>query len=132
MSWINDLDACASAGIISFDAPAYIKGVKPRYVGNPDFAQLPDYLPPMPQQMQQPVKDEFTRSDDPHNNPKWKKVLFGTVIGGALAAGIFALSKGKAKLKNFKFTEFLKNNKVVDFFKSIPTKVKNLFNKIKP
>lgn len=131
MSWINDLDACASAGIISFDAPAYVRGVQPRYYGNPDFAQLPDFLPPAPQ----PKKDEFSKSTDPHHNPTWKKVLFGTVVASALAAGIYAISKGKINLKNIKMPDFLKNikvpdwvknNKVVDFCKDIPNKIKNL------
>lgn len=123
MSWINDLDACASAGIISFDAPAYIKGVQPRYYGNPDFAQLPDFLPPAPQQ---PKKDEFSKSTDPHHNPTWKKVLFGTVVAGALAAGIYAISKGKINLKNIKLPDWVTNNKVIDFCKDIPNKIKNL------
>ena len=122
MSWINDLDACASAGIISFDAPAYVRGVQPRYVGNPNFAQLPDYLPQAPQ----PVKDEFTKSTDPHHNPKWKKALFGTIIAGGLAAGIYAISKGKLKPENIKIWLTKTSNKVVNFCKDIPTKIKNL------
>lgn len=131
MSWINDLDACASAGIISYDAPAYIRGAQPRYIGNPDFAQIPGYLPPTPQQ---PAKDEF-KLTDPHNNPKWKKVLFGTVVAGTLAAGIYAISKGKINIKNIKTPDFLKNiklpdwvtnNKVIEFCKDIPNKIKNL------
>ena len=123
MSWINDLDACASAGIISFDAPAYVKGVQPRYYGNPNFAQLPDFLPPAPQQ---PKKDEFSKSTDPHHNPTWKKVLFGTVVAGTLAAGIYAISKGKINLKNIKLPDWVTNNKVIDFCKDIPNKIKNL------
>lgn len=140
MSWINDLDACASAGIISFDAPAYVRGAQPRYVGNPDFAQIPDYLPPV---KQKPIKDEFTKSDDPHHNPAWKKALFGTLVIGGLAAGIYTISKGKINLKNIKMPDFIKNikkpeflekikvpdwvkdNKVVNFIKDIPTKFKN-------
>ena len=122
MSWINDLDACASAGIISYDAPAYVRGAQPRYIGNPDFAQIPGYLPPT---TQQPAKDEF-KSTDPHNNPKWKKVLFGTVVAGALAAGIYAISKGKINLKNIKLPDWVTNNKVIDFCKDIPNKIKNL------
>lgn len=128
MTWINDLDACASAGIISFDAPAYVHNVQPRYAGNPDFAQLPDYLPPAPK----PAKDEFSRSTDPHHNPTWKKALFGTVIIGGLAAGIFMLSKGKINLKNIKVPDWVTNNKVMDFCKDIPNKFRNLFNKVRP
>ena len=124
MSWINDLDACASAGIISFDAPAYVKGVQPRYVGNPDFAQIPDYLPAAPQ----PQKDEFTKTTDPHHNPKWKKALFGTVVVGALAAGIYAISKGKINLKNLKLGKRINvySQLAVRWMKNIPTKIKNL------
>lgn len=131
MSWINDLDACASAGIINFDAPAYIKGAQPRYIGNPDFIPHSDQLGPI---KQQPANDKF-EIDNPNENPAWKKYLFGGVVVTAIAAGIYALSKGKIKMPQFKKPEFLnkikvpdwiKNNKVVDFIKDIPNKIKNL------
>ena len=121
MSWINDLDACASAGIISFDAPAYIKGAQPRYWGNPDFAHLPEELVPI---KQQPTKDEFKASDS-HNNPTWKKVLLGAVIVGA---GIAAVVGGKNLLKNPKIAKKLKvhSKLALRWIKNIPTKIKNL------
>lgn len=89
MSWINDLDALASAGVINFDAPAYIKGTQPRYYGNPAFETIP---PELPQAKTQPVKDEFKKSENPVQNPKWKKVLFGLLL---TAGTIFAASKLK-------------------------------------
>ena len=120
MSWINDLDACASAGVISFDAPAYIKGVPPRYVGNPDITYLPDYLPAAPK----PAKDEFTRSTDPHNNPTWKKVLLGAILAGT---GIAAVIGGKKLFKNPKLGKRIKvhSKLALRWIKNIPTKIKN-------
>lgn len=104
MSWINDLDALASAGVISFDAPAYIKGVTPRYYGNPPLEGLPDSLPQM---NSQPKADEFKPADKTYNNPSWKKWLFGIM---ATAGVIFGASKlkfvknliGKINLTNIK------------------------------
>jgi len=90
MSWITDLDACASAGIIEFDAPAYIRGAQPRYFGNPPLESISGELPQM---KQQPQKDEFNKNDDPNfNNPSWKKWLFGAI---ATAGVVFGLSKLK-------------------------------------
>ena len=98
MSWITDLDACASAGIIEFDAPAYIRGAQPRYFGNPPLESISGELPQM---KQQPQKDEFNKNDDPNfNNPSWKKWLFGigtaVAVGGAILTSL--ISKGKIKI----------------------------------
>lgn len=97
MSWVNDLDALASAGVIGFDAPAYIRGVQPRYVGNPPLEGLPDQLPAI---KPQPQKDEFSNSTAIHN-PGWKKWLFGAIVLGGLAFGGY-------KLKH-KIIPFVKN-----------------------
>lgn len=88
MSWINDLDALASAGVIPFDAPAYIRGVPPRYVGNPPLEGISDQLPQM---KQQPKKDEFLNDSTAIHNPRWKKLLFGATVLGALAFGGYKL-----------------------------------------
>ena len=121
MSWINDLDACASAGIISFDAPAYIRDAQPRYVGNPDFATLPQELVPIKRPVQ---KDTFTPSD-PHNNPVWKKVLFGAVAAAAVVGGVIL---GKKLFKSPKIVKRIKVNSklALRWIKNIPTKIKNL------
>jgi len=111
MSWINDLDALASAGVIGFDAPAFIKGTPPRYYGHPDLATIPDTLP---QIQQQPPKDNFNGKTV--NNPPWKKWLFGTLT----AAGLIF---GASKLK------FVKKLKITGFFKNFFEKVISLFKK---
>ncbi len=95
MSWINDLDALASAGVLGFDAPAYIKGTQPRYYGHPALETLPD---PLPQMNTQPKKDEFKPSNlKNEGNPAWKKWLFGLMAAAGL---IFGASKLKC-VKNF-------------------------------
>ena len=106
MSWIADLDMCASAGILEFDAPAFIKGTTPRYHGHPDFPTIPGELPPM---KEQPKKDEFKSSGDPaFNNPKWKKWLFGALAVGAVAFGLYKIPAIKNKLSSISFAS-LKN-----------------------
>ncbi len=106
MTWINDLDMCASAGIIEFDAPAYIKGTQARYYGHPDFPTIPGELPPM---KEQPKKDEFKPSGDPaFNNPKWKKWLFGALAIGATVFGISKIPALKRSLSSISFSS-LKN-----------------------
>ena len=93
MSWISDLDACASAGIIEFDAPAYIKGTQPRYFGNPPLETIPGELPPI---KQQPKKDEFKPSNDTlQNNPSWKKWLFSALIATGAVLGLKRLGAFK-------------------------------------
>lgn len=110
MSWINDLDMCASAGVIEFDAPAFVKGTKPRYYGHPEFETIPGELPPM---KKQPQKDEFKPSGDPaFNNPKWKKWLFGALAVGAVAFGIYKFPAIKNAISSINL-------------KNIPTKIWN-------
>ena len=138
MSYIDDLDALAAANVIAFDAPAYIRGTEPRYVGNPQLETIPDQLPPM---KQQPKKDEFVinNNSDPHNNPVWKKVLFGVL---ATAGVIASIVLGKNLVKNIKKGTFGKKGfkklttnigkklkkaykASIKWIKSIPTKIKN-------
>ncbi len=89
--WITCCDALADAGIINFDAPAYITGTKPRYVGTPQMPLIK--IPPL----NQPAKDEFTHSSKVDNsivkNPLWKKVLFSVLAAGGLILGIKKLGK---------------------------------------
>ncbi len=63
MSWINDLDACASAGVINFDGPSFVTGSQPRYFGNPQFETLPDEL--LPRMRQHPQTDVYSPTKTP-------------------------------------------------------------------
>lgn len=97
-NWVTSCDMLADAGIIGFDAPAYITGAKPRYVGNP---QVPiTQIPPL----MSPQKDEFTRTskvdDSIIKNPLWKKVLFSILAIGGLIWGATKLKKLPSFLKN--------------------------------
>ena len=112
MSWIKDLDALASAGVLGFDAPAYVMGTQPRYYGHPALETLPDTLPKM---NNQPQKDEFKPSNSSVNNPKWKKWLFGLL---ATAGLIFGASK-------LKFTKNLISKINLTNIKALPQKAWN-------
>ena len=115
MTWINDLDACAAAGVLNFDAPSYIRGTNPRYVGNPELSNIVGQIPSV---KPQPQKDEFNK-ETPYHNPSWKKWAFGTL---ATTLAIFGLIK-------FKNTKLL--SKIFNGIKNIPTKICNMF-KSKP
>jgi hypothetical protein len=103
--WVNALDACASAGIIEYDAPADILGQKPRYVGSPKMNEIPTKILTEDIKIKtSPDKDEFqSHGDNLVQNPKWKKVLFGIlVVGSVVGTTLFALFKmGKIKLPKF-------------------------------
>lgn len=107
---VNNLDNLAREGIIDFDAAAFVAGTKPRYIGNPPYAQLP--MPDMTNvdtsNLKQPAKDEMVYIDkktSSSKNPLWKKILFGTIVSGLVVLGGWKLSKTKffqnliAKLK---------------------------------
>ena len=132
MSWINDLDALASAGVISFDAPAYIYGTTPRYYGNPALETISDQLP---QIKYQPEKDEFQSEGIVTKNPAWKKWLFGGMVTAGTILGIVTLRKAKplTKLANaFNFQNIKKipekiKTTLVNFYQ----KAKNYFSRKK-
>ena len=119
MSWINDLDMCASLGIINFDAPAYIRGTNPRYVGNPELETISGQIPGI---KPQPQKDEFNKEIS-HGNPSWKKWVFGIFATGLAILGAY-------KLRNTKVA-----SKIVNYAKNLPQKITNLattgWNKLK-
>ena len=111
MTWINDLDACAAAGVLNFDAPSYIRGTNPRYVGNPELANITGQIPNI---KPQPQKDEFN-TDTPYHNPSWKKLAFGIFAGGIALLGLY----------KFRNAKVLKN--LFDKIKNFPTKICNMF-----
>ncbi len=96
--WISNLDACAAAGILNYDAPADILGTDPRYAGHPDFATT--LLPPGTKMKEAPKNDEFNDSNIV-KNPSWKKWTFGAIAAGLIGWGIYALTKGKVKAPKF-------------------------------
>lgn len=101
-NWINSLDMLADAGVIDYDAPAYIKGTAPRYAGCPDFACL---TPDGPKYQKELSKDEYEKIDNKSfiNNPGWKKALFTMLALGGIAYGGFKMKAkiGNAVKKNF-------------------------------
>lgn len=109
-NWAFNLDMLAQNGVIDFDAPAYIRGTKPRYAGNPvNPSPFSDYVP-KGDNLKPTEKDGFSDTN-PVKNPGWKKWLFGALAVGALAVGGY-------KFKN-KLIPFAKNgwNKVANAFK---------------
>lgn len=106
-NWVSDLDMLASSGVINFDAPAYLLDQPARYVGNPNFESLPmtnpSLLPEGTKMKDQPKSDGFNNADkNLIQNPSWKKWTFGAIAAAAVAGGIYAVSKGKIKIPNFK------------------------------
>ena len=105
LDWISALDACAANGILDYDAPADILGQQPRYVGHPNFENLPltptALLPEGTKLPEMPKTDEFVpQNNNLIENPSWKKWLFGigatVAIGGSILATL--ISKGKIKI----------------------------------
>jgi len=97
------LDSLAAAGVIDFDAPAFIFDQPSRYVGHPDMEKLPlsnpIYLPENIKLKDVPSMDEFTKENGNLNEtPSWKKWLFGGTIAAVLCVGIYTFTKGKIKL----------------------------------
>lgn len=112
-NWVNALDACASAGIIDYDAPADILGQDARYIGHPKFTELPTVdlalLPEGTKMKGQPTKDEFNTSGDLVQNPSWKKWAFGGIMAAATIGGVVALLASKGKIKLPKMPTSIKN-----------------------
>lgn len=120
MSWVNNLDALASAGVLEYDAAADIKGVAPRYFGNPDLAALSGQLPEM---KTQPQKDEFKKEETIHHNPAWKKWLFAGVIAMGLFLGVKNIKGIKEAINKIDFKG------VKDLPKKALDGIKNLWGK---
>ena len=138
--WVMALDNLAASGVIDYDAPAFIMGQQPRYVGHPELAHLSIQNPAFSQGNLN--GDSFEKSNNLVQNPKWKKVLFaGVAIGGTLliAASMISL-KHKIKLPKFKKLKFSKlklpkfsgiKTKTVNFGKKILSYVKKPINWVK-
>ncbi len=109
-NWVTDIDMLAANGVIDYDAAAHLRGIEPRYVGNPQFRTgAPNVLPSTAVLHQSPPTDTFSPTEDKSliKNPTWKKILFAAIAGGALIFGGIKL-KGckpmkwaKTQLSNF-------------------------------
>ena len=120
---VQTLDLAAAKGILDYDGAAFITGTQPRYMGSPEFMLPQNNFPQS--NLQQPQKDEMVYVNPNGNtsqNPKWKKVLFGVLVGGLALFGLSKLSK-LSSLKKSAGNAFNKTNitngwnKVCDFFK---------------
>lgn len=137
-NWATNLDMLAQNGVLDYDAPSYITGQKPRYVGSPSVIPSPYAGPasnPKIPYFREPDVDEFLHEKpdkrDIVANPSWKKWVFGLVAAGALVFGGY-----KFKLKILpaikKLPQTLKLDKVADFFKKGWNKFTGLFKSKKP
>ncbi len=113
IGWANNLDLLAQSGVLDFDAPAYVLGQPPRYVGNLGPVNPLNDNPPRVPGFEQPQVDEFKPSKNNNlvKTPAWKKWLFGLVAAGALI-----------------FTGFKFKSKIVPFVKNASSKVGNFFS----
>ena len=103
-SWVTAMDGLAAGGVINFDAPAYILGSNPRYVGNPSLEGLPMENPAYFKGIQLknvPPVDEFKYNDQLPGQKK-KTNVWGWILGGigavAVVVGGVLLAKGKIKI----------------------------------
>lgn len=137
-NWATNLDMLAQNGVLDYDAPSYITGQKPRYVGSPSVIPSPYAGPasnPKIPYLREPDVDEFLHEKpdkkDIVANPSWKKWAFGLVAAGAL---IFGGIKFKSKILPAikKLPQILKLDKVADFFKNGWNKFTGLFKSKKP
>lgn len=134
-NWVTNLDLCAMNGIIDYDGGAYLRGLPPRYVGNPRCAVPPMCPPPggkpaLPPQAPVIDKLDLTQKSSENTNTtetcskkksqNWKKILFaGITIGSLIFLGY-----------KFRKTKFMKG--LGKFFKkpikSIKTNLQNFWN----
>lgn len=121
-NWAFHLDNLASAGIIDFDAPAYLLDQQARYVGHPKFENdLPQLLPDNIKLKDAPKTDEFNSTNNTNlvQPPKWKKWLFGGIVAAGIGALVFAGFKGKLKMpKNLSKLKMPDMTKVKNFLKN--------------
>ena len=123
MSYVDDLDMCAAAGIINFDAPSFIKGTTPRYVGNPPFETIPDFSPALPMQ---PQKDEFKKPKKHHDA---KAIIGYSLVAAAvlmIIARIAHFDISKIKLPKIGGAE---GSSIKDLAKKAWGKITGLFKK---
>ena len=136
-NWAFDLDMLAHNNVLDFDAPAYVREQRPRYVGSPAVMPSPfGVQQPDTSNLEQPQNDEFKPAQNNKElvkNPAWKKFLFGALALGGLG---FAGWKFRSKLvpKNFDFNKVKqfctdKAKVVGDFFKDGWEKVKGFFTR---
>ena len=97
-NWINALDNCAAAGVLDFDAAAWLVDQPQRFVGSPSMEAVPPIrqpllLPPGIKMKGQLKEDQFSAESGFIQNPTWKKVLFEALAIGATVASIFAFKK---------------------------------------
>lgn len=150
-NWAYNLDMLAQNGVLDFDAPSFITGQAPRYVGAPSAPPSPYVGPPYvaTPQLQQPEVDEFQKqktkippkgeqNKDYIQNPTWKKVLFGALalatLGVAVWKGKSAVNwvKNKFNKISWKSTKdfFVDKGKAIGkFFKNCWNKFTGLFKK---
>lgn len=135
LSSSSSLDSLATTGVIDFDADAYVKGVKPRYVGNPNGAQYSPLDQPINSPANfginggahlagHPESDAFVKNyNEKKENEEGKKLpQWQTWLAGGLIATL-ALYIGSKIKKHI--------DKNPDFLKGIKTRLDNLKNDIK-
>lgn len=136
MTWVNDLDACASLGILNFDGPAYVMGTQPRYYGNPNFETVPDMVMPM-----YPPSDVYQGKNPIKSmKPNWKKIATGIIVAALAVFGFKKLGGAKLfknigarlsklyksagkKFKKIKLPKF-KSGKMKNWFSNLGSKIK--------
>lgn len=153
-NWASNLDMLAQNGVLDFDAPSFVTGQAPRYVGAPSLPPSPYVGPPLPPapNLRQPQVDEFHQektkipskkdeNKDYVKNPAWKKWVFGALAVATLGVGIWKFKSMTKWVKNtfnkisWKSTKKFvvdKSKAVGEFFKKGWNKFTGLFKSKKP
>jgi hypothetical protein len=152
-NWAYNLDMLAQNGVLDYDAPSFIMGQTPRYVGSPSPRTSPYIEVPNAPALKQPEIDEFKQEKQkvPQNkendrsivkNPSWKKWVFGALALGTIIFGAYKFksiskwvkdipSKISKKLKWSNIQTYCKDKtkNICDFFKNSWNKFTGLFKK---
>ena len=144
MSWADSLDMLAQNGILDYDAPAFVTGQNPRYVGSPDKIPSPFVggVPNAPA-LKQPQTDSYSPNKENIVHPSsWKKWAFASLALGIVGIGIFnrksivntvknTFNNLKTKLSWKSIKTFISNKAkaVGKFFKKCWGKIKGIFKK---
>lgn len=153
-NWAYNLDMLAQNNILDYDAPSFVMGQNPRYVGRPSYPPSPfitdvPLAPALnPRQIdgfeKQGIPSKNTGNDNIVKPDNWKKWLFGALAAGTIAFGLYkhkALAGfAKKQFNNVKNIDFGNIKQFVvdkakaagDFIKNIWNKVLNFFKNKKP
>jgi hypothetical protein len=132
-NWIPPLEICAAGGVLDYDAAADILDLPPRFVGHPEYFDIPVMdrpllLPPGTKIKGELKEDSFGAPSSLVRNPSWKKWLFGGLVASGVLALVFRKKLSLPKLSSLKMPAFSQiGTTVKNFAKTLWSYVKKPF-----